>query len=130
MSYKYMKYIKLSPSQINILEDAINYNPDEDENGSRGRCLADLLNLAFNGAPPRISQLNKEKLVHYNILSSQDYKELYRKGNKSKFKSLFRKLKQAGYKGPDGTEMKNSSKMDAVQMINYLAEIRQDLNIF
>ena len=95
-----MEYRKIIDNQINLLEDAMNYNPSEDHTGAKGRSLADLLNIVFKGNLPKISTLTKKKIIQYNIIASENSLVLYNQMKKQKFKRIFGKLKKAGYKGP------------------------------
>lgn len=125
-----MEYRPLTTEQKKVLEESIEYNPDEDYNDSKGHSLANRLDKEFEGDVPKISPLTKKKLRFYEIITSKDPKFIYNRMKKRDFRGIFGKLERAGYKGPKGLGMKDYSKMDVAQRWDYYTVIRKDLDIF
>ena len=125
-----MEFIHLTDKQIDALKKSITYDSSGDPNGAQGKSLANLLENSFSGKIPKIIGLTKKKINCYQIIASEDYKALYNQMQRNRFKSLFSKLKKAGYKGINEEGMKSYANMTEVQMWNYFSSIRDDINIF
>ena len=125
-----MEYRPLTVEQKEVLEESIEYDLNTDFSGSRGPSLANRLHEVFGENIPNIMSLNKKKLRFYEIITSRDSKFIYNRMKRRNFRGIFGKLERAGYKGPEGLGMKDSSKMDVAQMWDYYTVIRKDLDIF
>jgi len=125
-----MEYKPLTTEQRELLKESIQYNPDTDFNGAKGTSLADRLGKGFGENIPRISFLTEKKIEFYEIINSIDSTILYNKMQRTLFRGVFGKLKKAGYRCPDGSEMKDYNKMDTGQMWGYHGELKEELDIF
>jgi hypothetical protein len=124
-----------------ILERYLNYDPDEDFNGSQGLKIADEITRVF-GSQESLkryqktiegevkSQENSDKENKYKeILNLYPKRVLLREMNRTKFKGIFGRLKKEGYIHSDGKEMKNYNRMSNSEMWNYYNKISSDLNL-
>lgn len=116
--------------QLRLLEDAMKYNSNEDSNGAIGNSLAETLTKAFGDNIPNTSSLTEEKLRFYNTFASISSQQLYNSPEIQKFKTLFNKLKKAGYNGPQDTGMKDYKDMGWIESWSYYSEIKKDLDVF
>ena len=122
-----------------ILERYLDYEPDEDFNGSQGLKLADDITRVFGSqqglkkyqrtVEESKSQQNSGKENKYNeILNTYPGKVLLKEMNRTKFKGIFGRLKKEGYVHSDGKEMRDYNRMSNVEMWNYYWEIRKGLD--